>query len=191
MFVVVVYSPSPAFDMGEKHLGIPRLLDVEDIMSSKPEVVFVTAFLTVQQFSVMTYLGQFFKKYGGSTRPLLKRTNTVSSLPSEDKKKEQEKKQHRNLARTVSLSTAEKKTGPTALRVRVHLLTCSPSQANRNSGLLVKCHISGEIIKGVKPVEWNGNTYHPVRHCPTSLTLIRITSYVPRVNLNLPRTSLT
>lgn len=37
----------------------------------------------------MTYLGQFYKKYGGTTlRPMLKRTNTSPVLMSEEKKKE-------------------------------------------------------------------------------------------------------
>eukprot|EP01126_Amoeba_proteus_P033981 TRINITY_DN3362_c0_g1_i12.p1 TRINITY_DN3362_c0_g1~~TRINITY_DN3362_c0_g1_i12.p1 ORF type:complete len:823 (+),score=213.52 TRINITY_DN3362_c0_g1_i12:190-2658(+) len=157
-----------AFDTAQKLLGIPRLLDPVELANSKrPE-----------QFGVMTYLGQFFKKYGAINRSPIKRTNTAPVAVSEDVKKELDKLQNlrerytgkkaadeegsesggkqKAIARTVSESVAATQPVPN------QVLKSKASDLRREScSLIPKCHNSGVSLRGVKPVEWNGNFYHP------------------------------
>eukprot|EP01126_Amoeba_proteus_P033984 TRINITY_DN3362_c0_g1_i4.p1 TRINITY_DN3362_c0_g1~~TRINITY_DN3362_c0_g1_i4.p1 ORF type:complete len:802 (+),score=185.78 TRINITY_DN3362_c0_g1_i4:54-2459(+) len=157
-----------AFETAQKLLGIPRLLDPLELANSKrPE-----------QFGVITYLGQFFKKYGAINRSPIKRTNTAPVAVSEDVKKELDKLQNlreryagkkaddegsesggkqKTIARTVSESVAA-----TSQPVPNQVLKSKASDLRREScSLIPKCHNSGVSLRGVKPVEWNGNFYHP------------------------------
>eukprot|EP01127_Copromyxa_protea_P006733 TRINITY_DN16724_c0_g1_i1.p1 TRINITY_DN16724_c0_g1~~TRINITY_DN16724_c0_g1_i1.p1 ORF type:complete len:622 (+),score=181.55 TRINITY_DN16724_c0_g1_i1:110-1975(+) len=49
-----------AFDMAFKHFNVPKLLDAEDMLMAKPE-----------QFSIMTYLLQFYKAVADKQKPLV------------------------------------------------------------------------------------------------------------------------
>jgi hypothetical protein len=64
------------------------------VSGPKPEVqncvkIHLFLLLNLQQFSVITYLGQFYKKYGANTRQLV-RTTTAPQLMTQEKKQQLE-----------------------------------------------------------------------------------------------------
>lgn len=174
-----------AFNSAERYLGISKLLDVEDMVAGpKPE-----------QFSVITYLGQFYKKYGATTRSLV-RTTTAPQLMTQEKKqqlealaevrerfgikpgigaevpKDDDKKERKSLQRTVSVQAIPShapKSASEALKESKATAEDKPKPKIANKeDLFRRCHKSGMTLHGVTPVEWNGNVYHPDKFCCTS-----------------------
>eukprot|EP01124_Arcella_intermedia_P004590 TRINITY_DN1259_c0_g1_i1.p1 TRINITY_DN1259_c0_g1~~TRINITY_DN1259_c0_g1_i1.p1 ORF type:complete len:934 (-),score=327.96 TRINITY_DN1259_c0_g1_i1:79-2880(-) len=67
-----------AFKVAQEHLGIPELLEPEDMLvGSKPE-----------QRSVMTYLGQFYQKYSGGTQRSARRSTSSPLLLNANQKEQ-------------------------------------------------------------------------------------------------------
>lgn len=170
-----------AFEAAFKHLGISKLLEPSDMVEgTKPE-----------QFSVMTYLGQYFKKFGTTARPALNRTNTSPVLMSAEKEKQMASladvrqrfgvgkegesdasatpsaggKARKPVQRTVSTSqikNPETMTASEKLKAqKFGEQFKKPTTENRTNDLVKKCHKSGVSLLNVKPVEWNGQLYHP------------------------------
>lgn len=178
-----------AFSTAEKMLGVPKLLDVEDMIAGpKPE-----------QFSVITYLGQFYKKFGGTTRQLV-RTTTAPQLMTPEKTKQleslaevrerfgiktgagttgaenkSEEPPRKSLNRTVSVAaipSSHEKSASDLLREKGSN-TNKPSVREKFNGikkedLFKRCHKSGLALHNVTPVDWNGNVYHPDHFLCTS-----------------------
>lgn len=54
-FIPVLHSSRKAFNIAEEHLGIPALLDAEDMVKD----------MEPDRFSIATYLSQYYERFEG------------------------------------------------------------------------------------------------------------------------------